>query len=41
MVSEVPPDLLMTFTSTRRGSIRRSAAATVVGSTFSSTVIRG
>ena len=41
IVSAVPPDLLMTLTSTRRGSIRRSAAATEVGSTFSSTVSRG
>ena len=41
IVSAVPPDLLMTLTSTRRGSIRRSAAPIVVGSTLSSTVSRG
>ena len=41
MVSAVPPDLLTTFTSTRRGSIRRSAAVTELGSTFSSMVSRG
>ena len=41
IVSAVPPDLLTTLTRTRRGSIRRKAAATVEGSTLSSTVSRG
>ena len=41
IVSAVEPDLLTTFTRTRRGSMRRSAACTLAGSTLSRIVSRG